>query len=107
MQALCGSKGQKSSLRHFLYTINEFAICLWSLLVFKQLNVFLRVKNIRKTPASKERMRPGPHTDVRKILPVRQVMTALVPRQCPVRDFVVLITLCLQTFVGIFIHICA
>src|SRR6266480_3797921 len=88
MQALCGSKGQKSSLRHFLYTINEFALCLWSLLLFKQLNVFLWVKNIRKTPASKERMRPSPHTNVRKILPVGQVMTALfswnnTPLVCP------------------------
>src|SRR5258708_40277081 len=50
-------------------------------------------------------MRSGSHTKVREILPVGQVMAALMPRSRPVRDFVVLVPCGLQAFIGVLVHI--
>src|SRR5438552_11455047 len=107
MQALRGSKRQKSSLGHRLYSINCFALGLGSLLLFKQVNVLLWVENIGETPITKIRVCSCSHTNIWEILPIGQVMTALVSWKCPIRDFVVLVTRCLQSFVCILVHISA
>src|SRR5215472_14228776 len=105
MDALSSSKRQKCGLGHLLYPIDCFAFGLWSLVFFEQVDVLLRVENVGETPAPKARVCSSSHSKIREILPVGQVMTALVPWQCPVRYFVVLVTFSLQTFVGILIHI--